>query len=397
MTGYPRSTTGIPYSIQGSCSLIAVDVSQYLAAFKDPIKTILGTSIHREARIIITRKYVVGGRAVIVPEHAPARTVSIMEDSRQVMLTRYGGDIEMNLNLFLRPDDAREELELKIGAQRRELERTLIEHGYNMLMEEGTNIVDALIRSNPAYSTETNSDLDSIRSAAERINISTVFGALSKNPYPIQSLMAAARYASAYSTSNDRGTVLLLPHGSVDILRHTRKENLIYELAGPELLSRNKGKPISMDFEDAYVDPSTNVKIVIYRPFPTFDSGVAQPDVGMGGLTDITSFAMYYRLGQEPRGETFQIVNFEERCWHTFQVDCPDAGRDNEWILVRPRMSAVMSSAILAAPGADTGELLLGYPFTSVSTSSSEIVKIQLRVYLGSVLKRPENVIIMRK
>ena len=34
----------------------------------------------------------------------------------------------------------------------------------------------------------------------------------------------------------------------------------------------------------------------------------------------------------------------------------------------------------------------VGYPFTSVSTSSTDIVKIQLRVYLGAVMKRPENV-----
>ena len=103
---------------------------RYLATFQDPLKVILGTSIHKEAKVIVTRKYVVGGRSLITPEHAPARTVSIQEDAREVMMTRYGGDIEMNLNLFLRPGDAREELALKVGAQRRELERTLIEHGY---------------------------------------------------------------------------------------------------------------------------------------------------------------------------------------------------------------------------------------------------------------------------
>lgn len=92
---YPRSTTGIPYSIQGTAKVLNVNVSEYLAAFKDPIKTILGTSIHREAKIIVTRKYVVGGRALITPEHAPARTVAIAEDAREVTLCRYGGDIEM--------------------------------------------------------------------------------------------------------------------------------------------------------------------------------------------------------------------------------------------------------------------------------------------------------------
>jgi hypothetical protein len=59
-------------------------------------------------------------------------------------------------------------------------------------------------------------------------------------------------------------------------------------------------------------------------------------------------------------------------------------------------MDAVMSSAVVAAPSSDTGELLIGYPFTSVSTSSTEIVKIQLRVYLGAVIKKPENILIMR-
>jgi len=521
--GYPRSTTGIPYAIQGTAKVLNVNVSEYLAAFKDPIKTILGTSIHREAKVIITRKYVVGGRALITPEHAPARTVAIAEDAREVTMTRYGGDIEMNLNLFLRPEDAREELDMKINAQRRELERVLVEGAYSMLMEEGTNIVDAIIRSNPAYSTATNSSMQNIRDAAERINMSTVFGAMSKHNFPVQSLMAAARYASAYSTSTQKGSVLLLPHGSMDLLRHTRRENLVYNISGPELLSRNKGKPISMEYEDAFTDPSTSVRIVIHRPFPTFQAGVASPDVGLGGLSDIVTFASYYVLpalaakpGDDPN--LVGIVDFENRCWHNLgsvdtlvgarptvltpiNDDVPDwakswaalpsgwpgtdknreyvlelcaaevktstaileefftKAKDGEctkeevealvgktavpnlvymsafeaaaelmdaaaWedmdngkyaaftagvlakvnaevsahapVLVRPQMEAVMSSGILAVPGADTGELLIGYPFTSVSTSSTEIVKIQLRVYLGSVLKKPENVLLLR-
>ena len=31
---------------------------------------------------------------MIVPEHAPARTVAIQEDVREVNMTRYGGDVE---------------------------------------------------------------------------------------------------------------------------------------------------------------------------------------------------------------------------------------------------------------------------------------------------------------
>jgi len=48
-------------------------------------------------------------------------------------------------------------------------------------MDQGTNIVDAMIRSNPAYSTSTGVDLSSVREAAERININSIFGAMSKH------------------------------------------------------------------------------------------------------------------------------------------------------------------------------------------------------------------------
>jgi hypothetical protein len=394
-------------------------------------------------------------------------------------------------------------------------QHTWVDHSHEAVRFTGTDIVDAIIRSNPSYSTETGAVASDVRMAAERINLSTVFGAMSKHRFPIQNLMAAAKYASAYSTSNDRGTVLLLPHASTDLLRSTRRENMVYSISGPDLLQRNKGKPIDMQFEDSYVDPATNVRIVIHRPFPTFQSGVANPDVGPGPLTDVVSFASYYVL---PKGnlDELRIVDFHNRCWHnmgarkdilekgfsssatgdgfknaffgdeffdttlteamaddkfdgggfdTYIVEeqgkldklisqyiltdrsgratlgkqreaiglalaqgkvmrrladvikeekLNEGGRmglvakykgeyavtgsddDIEFVLLRPRMNAVMSSGILAAPGAETGELLVGYPFTSVSTSSTEIVKIQLRVYLGAVMKRPENVILLR-
>lgn len=59
--GYPHTMTGIPYSISGQATLISVAVGEYLATFQDPIKAILSTSIQRDSRVIISRKYVVGG------------------------------------------------------------------------------------------------------------------------------------------------------------------------------------------------------------------------------------------------------------------------------------------------------------------------------------------------
>ena len=56
-----------------------------------------------------------------------------------------------------------------------------------------------------------------------------------------------------------------------------------------------------------------------------------------------------------------------------------------------------MSSGVLVAnPGSETGELLIGYPFSAVSTSqSTEQMTIKLRCYLGAGIYRPENVLIL--
>tara|TARA_Y100000592_G_C5471289_1_gene319663 strand:- start:1266 stop:3122 length:1857 start_codon:yes stop_codon:yes gene_type:complete len=53
--------------------------------------------------------------------------------------------------------------------------------------------------------------------------------------------------------------------------------------------------------------------------------------------------------------------------------------------------------AILATPGEETGNLLMQYPRSTVSAdASTESGRMQLRVYMGAVLKRPENVLVMR-
>jgi hypothetical protein len=97
---------------------VQANVTEWLASYVDPIKAIFGTSIENNQKVIIKRKYMVGGGAIITPEHAPARSVAIQEDVREVRLVRYGGDIEMNLNLFLLPKEAKEEFDMKMAAQR---------------------------------------------------------------------------------------------------------------------------------------------------------------------------------------------------------------------------------------------------------------------------------------
>ena len=94
-------------------------------------------------------------------------------------------------------------------------------------------------------------------------------------------------------------------------------------------------------------------------------NGVANPDVPMGGLTDTARFANYYVMEcLDPTTRlTFEahITDFENGGVRTIRVTSSSAVTD-EIVLTRRSIEAIMSSAILAAPGEETGSLLIGYP-----------------------------------
>ena len=288
------------------------------------------------------------------------------------------GDLEMNLNLFLRPQDAQQELALKLNAQKRELEYALTEIGYDMLMREGTRLEDAIIRSNPTYSGMDNSQsID----AATRIISTQVFGALAKYAYPITNLMAACRFGSVYNTTGGAGSVLLLPHGCPELLKYTTPENMKYSISGLKVSEVDK---VSIPLSNVYRDPTTSVRIVTHVPKSSFEFGSANPVAQMGGLTDEVNITLSYSDFNPAQD---MIMDFSSRQYERLrspsQEDIPGG-------FILRKMTLVMSSAILAAnPGSQTGELLVGYPFSSVSTSqSTESMLLKLRVYLGSVLYR---------
>jgi hypothetical protein len=66
--GVNHTTTGIPYAIHGTCKVVNANVTTWLAGFDDPIKSIMPVAIHEGHKIIVRRKYVVGGSAIITPE-----------------------------------------------------------------------------------------------------------------------------------------------------------------------------------------------------------------------------------------------------------------------------------------------------------------------------------------
>jgi hypothetical protein len=414
----PHGTTGIPYAISGTATVVQLAVAQRLADYVDPIKALLGVGVHREQKIIIKRQYVAGGGAGIVPERAPARTVALMEDVREVVLTRYGGDIEFNMNLLLRPEDARREMSLKVAAQEKALEEALTNIGYDMLLSEGTNLVSALIRSNHllhsdgAAARQSGNTSKYMINHAERIYMTSVFGAMNKFPYPVHNLLAAAKKASAYDVSRATKTVMILPHGLPELLKYTRPETMVYNVSGtgPE--------PLQMELDGGHLDPSTGCTIFTHIPPSSNIHGSANPVAERSALSgnvtiaivspgaDAAENAMIFdwkTLSKRKRSDFVSGLSEEAKTVDTSGDGVPSA--DASVDAVKPAaegkdfvqiLTFSMSSAILGVPGGGCGELLIGYPSTALSTNAStESGRMQLRCYLGSVLYRPEDVLIM--
>lgn len=136
------------------------------------------------------------------------------------------------------------------------------------------------------------------------------------------------------------------------------------------------GKPVSMPLSNVQVHQPSGLKIMTHVPTPSMRlNGNPYPQAEASGLTSRMAIAMYYHL---PKDGTYRITDFKERVWKTVKVNS-----NTDVYLIRPRMEILASSAILAVPGSDTGELLMAYPSTGISTSqTTETMKMQLRVYM---------------
>lgn len=430
--GAPHATTGIPYAISGTATVIQSSVSAKLATFTDPIKAVLGTGVHNSQRIIIKRKYVAGGGAHIVPEHASARTVAIREDVREVMLSRYGNDIEMNLNLFLRPQDAEEELSMKLEASQIALEKRLVQLGYEAIMDNGVDLASAIARSRNQMSL---SDMSNIYCRQ-------LFGIMAKSAYPITTIMAAAKMANAYAVASAEKTVMIVPFGTPEIIKYTKPHWMEYNLSGVPANTREK---LDLKIPGGRIDEFSNCTIYQHIPPVDMSDGVPHPIVEDSMLSRYVTVISRIPLpppnaaGEFPKRSIINYKTGEMVYLPRFSTGPVGAGGaapllENGKVLtdamvetwyerfyegavipagnVAARRDALqkfcgathyirrsrfkMMSGILAAPGSKTGELLYAYSSCSVSTNpSTELGKLGLRVYLGAAIYKPENIFIL--
>lgn len=328
-----------------------------------------------------------------------------------------GADIEMNTNLFLEPELARADMDIKVSHQKKALEDKLTELGYECILREGTDLVRALADATPALHGQ--DDRTKIM-YMDRTYVQTIFGCMEKFQFPFQNLYAAAKRAAVMAA--DPFDTVICPAGMQDLHNYTRAENVYYYLQGQ---SKDQLPPIKFGLDGGMIDPTTGLKVFVTYPKVDHSDGVAYQSMEKGNLMRERTFGQghFFNPGPDGTSKTMYIMDYDTRRLVAMNAPSAKSGNDTgnfgeiyaawekdptkkNWAAVvaagqvpcfiRPKIKALMSSAIMAASGPKTGELLMAYPQTSVNTiaTAPEMMKMQLRVYLGAYLKNPANVMV---
>ena len=282
-----------------------------------------------------------------------------------------------------------------MSTQKEMLQQALVGLGYERLMEEGTSLVAALQRSSAVSGSK--GPRERVLEA-DRIYSGAIFGCLSKHDFGLPNLMAVLAKAQIY-TPNSRNRsapgLLMVPPGCLDLTKLTQASHMNYSISG--LRATETGK-VELPLSNVYTEPSTGIRVVTHYPVVDNSLGAANPQVKQNQLQRTVQIAQYYEMEKKEDANewTTYITDFDKRKIQKIEVKA-DAQSGNEWFVMRPSMALAMDSAIIVnSPGEQTGSLLYAYPSTGVSTSQTqEMMRVQLRVYLGAMLAQPENVTIL--
>ena len=266
---------------------------------------------------------------------------------------------------------------IKVAAQRESLQMEMVKLGYDCVMTEGTSLINALVASSPhATSNPLVAQL-----AAERLYVSSVFGAMQRFAYPVHNLLSAAKYATNYTISQADKTVMILPHGLPELHKYTKQENMVAHIHGV-----THGDPLTAMVTGGAKDVGSGTTVYVHRPPLDYTHGAANPMSEGSLLSSEVTFATYY-------------TNADSTGEYVYDHQARSLVPKSEGNMIIRVYTVDMHSAILGLPNGPnqgTGEMLMGYPTTMVGTDvSTETGRMRLRMYLGATLYRPENVIIL--
>jgi len=241
----------------------------------------------------------------------------------------------MNTNLFLLPGEAQAEMDMKLDAQKRELERKLISLGYAEIFAKAVRLPDAIVRSNPTFVNKLSSP--EAEAHGRMMYFRGCFGAFAKHEFPLANILAAAKTATAYTSATAPGSVLIIPHGSPEMLQFTKKSSLEFNISG---LKTTDHKPITMSIDNVAEDPSSGIKIMVHHPMPTYRAGSAVPSTGAGLLSENVTLILHYP------SKAKKYANFKGGGWTNFPSSKTDTsqllhGFNAAWTNINSRLEAI--------------------------------------------------------
>lgn len=382
-----HSTTSIPYSIYGKGELINQRVAYALATYNDPIKKVLPVSMKQDQKVVVRKKFVVGGGTTITPEHAPARIVSLREEEVEFVQVRFGCAVTFNLNEFLlASNQGQADFNQKVEAQVASMQQQWNRLAYEQLMTRGVKMTEQLARCSVS-STET-SPKERAKFADETYT-HAVFGAFNKYVDPISNLLLQAQQANGFD--NIAYDMLLVGAGALGAEKYTRECSTRFSITGIPTKDR---APLTVALEDIKSDPRTNLMIGIVQPFPESASASTPYAVANGGgLTSEVNVGTYYVF---PTEGTYRIPNMGGHSWTVIVIPTPNNGAKAVPKVAMRTQRCVMTSAILCKTGSDTGEMFFGYPSTHITmTPNTEFGQMDLRTYFGAALYEPKHAMIL--
>lgn len=434
--GPSQSTYGIPFAINGRATVVEDEISIWMASKQDPIKSVFGISLHADQKVVFKRKYVKGGQALIVPERAPARTISIAFDQREERMTRIAIALEQSTYLYLRPDDARDDLRMKLEGIQTQMHNAWVSITYAKAFENGVNIVDALMRGSVISASL--SDVDRALEGNQRY-MSQFCGIISKSKFPLKSLAQSMALAMIYTptgATREKPAMMLVPPGAIDLTRFQKAESMTYSISG--LTDDNPKNQVKMPLDEIYAYPDSNLMVAVHTPPASYRTGgAAFPQVDQNEMQTPVVQGIYYVEKVPGAVNTYNnvgcydcwITGFKTKEWEhlprigdagggvsaTIRRLLPAVGRSAKpsapvtgltrtnamaegylWYL-RPQFVTNNDSAILSTkPGSETGEMLYSYPgaFASSSQNTGQFTML-IAFYCTAAVRARERLIIL--
>lgn len=444
--GLPHSSQGIPLIVSGRADVISSDILAWTSEAQDPIRVVYGFRVTNKLLTVMSDREIRGTPAIIAPERALAKTISITYNSRKVRMKRLAIDFTMNTNAFQEMATAIDEIAFKMKGVKLSMEQTIFHLAYKELLTHGVKIDDALRRASPVNQRLT---AEQQLRRADNVYATSICGAL-HDRYGITNLLMSVRKANVYTPTGESRhpmQVAILPN-MIGAVEYAKPEKMNFYTSG--IADDKLALPTELE-TTAYTSADWGgVRVIPYTPTPGISRGSAHTDVNIHELARPIAFGTYYiekapgvapsRALADDTADCMPCVvtDFVERDWarlpraavrllpgagrSTFtgpgatvpKKDCNkslndmlDSNTDVGLITqlttlcfwwARPRMEVYAESGFMVTePGASTAELLYAFPKTTVSNSETvDEARGMVRSWVGPVIKKPQNILVLR-